>query len=128
MNVNFELTIELINIGFNEKCNTVWVHEPGTMKIKHLDYAVDNNDIGFAIIAPTYASVFKWFRRKHNLHYVPEPKKHYPDNRVNEIYHYSIIDKNGNDISYDDGTYIIDETLEERAVKRLIEIVKEYND
>jgi hypothetical protein len=124
-NVNFNLAVNLINIGFNERCNTIWINESGVMKVKHLDYAVDNNDICFAIIAPTYSDVFKWFRKNHNLHYVPEPKRHFPDNAVNDIYHYSIIDKDGNDVGYDDGTYIVDETLEEKAVERLIGIIKE---
>jgi hypothetical protein len=123
--LDFDLAVKLINIGFNEKCNSIFINDSGVTETKYLGYPVDNNDIGFAIIAPTYYDAFKWFRTKHGLHYVHNPKFHFPDNRINDIYHYEIFNSNGEEIGYDDGTYIIDESLEVKAIERLIEIVKE---
>jgi hypothetical protein len=125
--VNFDLTLSLISIGFNEKCNAIFINDSDEIKIKYLDieFGVNNDDIGFAVIAPTYYDAFKWFRTKHGLHYVPTPKFHFPDNGINDIYHYEIFNSRGDEVGFDDGTYIIDESLEVKAIERLIEIVKE---
>jgi hypothetical protein len=92
------------------------------------DYTPYKNIVGIPwLAAPTFSQVFRFFREKYGLHYCPYPKSHFPDNRINEIYHYEIFNSDGEEIASDDGTYIIGESLEVTVLEKLINIVELKN-
>ncbi len=121
--VPYELALRMKELGFDEPCLATFIYGakgplfqfPGSKNSEDWENCRNCS-------APTWQATFKWFREKYGLHYCPSPKSHFPDNRINDIYHYEIFNSEGEEIAFDDGTYIIGESLEATALEKLIEI------
>ena len=120
--VPYELALRMKQLGFDEPCFGYYNYN-GT---HFFDYKPKTDDKNLTK-APLYQQSFRWFREKYDLHYCPFPKQHFPDNRINDIYYYEIFISDGEEIAFDDGTYIIGESLESTALEKLIEIVEISN-
>lgn len=62
--VTYEQAVQLKELGFNEPCFACYINGyPKSLSIG----SVNKKDVFKFLLAPTYSSVFRWFREKHNL-------------------------------------------------------------
>jgi hypothetical protein len=130
--VPYELALRMKQLGFDEEYLAIYSNanpKTGlyTLKKYRLKLIKQASQKDKGVKAPTFSQAFRWFREKYDLHYCPFPKQHFPDNRINDIYYYEIFISDGEEIAFDDGTYIIGESLESTALEKLIEIVEISN-
>lgn len=119
----YQESLELKELGFNEKCAAHYLDEDDLelkWKIyRNLSFNTDN-----CVQAPLYQQAFRWFREKYDLHvsfgrlYDTAETKKYVIDTYNEICSYEV------DYSGGHSTY---EEAELACLKKLIEIVKNNN-
>ena len=125
--VNYEIALELKNLGFNEPCIGFWWNnkdftEPEFL-LEYCEHVMDGN-----LKRPTFSHAFRWFREKYDLHGITfKNRKNRFYNEGIETHSYTIMG-NYNNILYNtlSNEYKLSfEEAELECLKKLIEIVKE---
>ena len=118
--VNYELSLELKEIGFDEDC--IAKHDNSGFKMLPANDPLKNSEIDLFWIctAPLKAQVFKWFRDKYKINSsIYFTGAYYPTVDNDFIsYGYTIDEEFGNSLD----TY---EEAEEECVKQMIKIIKQ---
>lgn len=136
--VSYDISKALKDLGFDEPCVNLYRVEGYSQKLAQTKFFTIDQHWGNSLtglsprygdriddnecLAPMYQQVLDWFREKHNLHIVPEPKIMFPDSMVGDQYYFTIY-HNTKLYDLDDGVRGYYETIE-FAINKAIELVK----
>lgn len=113
--VTYEQAVQLKELGFNESCFACYINGyPKSLSIG----SADKKDVSKFLLAPTYSSVFRWFREKHPYRFYIIPCSQHKKHLFEITLPSSIVYTSIEDYAYD--TY---EEAEQALLCKLIELV-----
>jgi len=66
--VNYDIALELKELGFDEQCFGLFVSMNNELLIKEMPNQQESEQYFGGILAPTFSQAFRWFREKYKLH------------------------------------------------------------
>jgi predicted Zn-dependent peptidase len=121
--INYELALELKQLGFDEPCFGEWqnLKTGKNIVIDQEDRIYNVSVLGADIKAPTFSQAFRWFREKYNLH--SNISSWRSDDNLSFYHEFEIYSLTSSHSAGDE--YSTYEEAELACIKKLIEIVKE---
>jgi hypothetical protein len=125
--VTYELALRMKALDYDEPCFAYFLNSILQYPAWEKDYSYFNemSDINsnfkkyVHVLAPTWQSAFRWFRKEHNLKSFIQP---IPDDVDTYMFAYGT-----NVIEHDDLDYLTHEEAETACLEKLLEIVEQRN-
>ena len=127
----YELSLELKELGFDEKCIGLWQSKYNSVpylninSVENIDTLlsgkIHNEDVNYIVKSPLWQQAFRFFREKYGLHYIICKNIQMDGYGYREVILIPYMEENENTIFK---TY---EEAEVECLVKLIEIAKEQN-